>query len=91
MSRLIEAYPVELDLTIVTPPASDVDPAPLLRAKYGVRDAQELAAYWNVQFAGKKEPDSGMVRDIGTVLIRPVLSLADEPQGTRGVAGDRIR
>ena len=70
VARLVDAYPIDLEVTVVTPPAADVDPAPLLRARYAVKDAQELAAYWNVHFPGKKEPDSGMVRDIGTVLIR---------------------
>jgi 2-hydroxychromene-2-carboxylate isomerase len=70
VQRLLEAYKVELTFHVVTPPASDVDPAPLLRAKYAVRDAQALAAYWDVDFPGKKDPDSGMVRDIGTVLVR---------------------
>jgi len=69
VSRLVEAYPVELEVHTITPPASDVDPMPLLRTKYAVRDAQALAAYWDIEFAGKKEADSGMVRDIGTSLI----------------------
>jgi 2-hydroxychromene-2-carboxylate isomerase len=69
-TRLVEAYPVELGFHVVTPPASDVDAAPLLRQKYAVRDAQEMADYWDLAFPGKKEPDGGMVRDIGTVLIR---------------------
>lgn len=70
VARLLEAYPVELDLTVITPPASDVDPSPALRSKYAVRDAQQLASYWDLEFPGKKEADSGMVRDVGTVLIR---------------------
>ena len=70
LSRLLEAYPVEFTFTTITPPASDVDPAPHLRPKYALRDTQYLAEYWDVEFAGKKEPDSGMVRDIGTCLIR---------------------
>jgi 2-hydroxychromene-2-carboxylate isomerase len=70
VARLLEAYPVELELTVITPPASDVDPQPALRSKYAVRDAQQLAAYWDLEFPGKKEADSGMVRDVGTVLIR---------------------
>jgi len=70
VSRLLEAYPVELAFHVVTPPASDVDPAPALRATHAVRDAQQLAAYWDVEFAGKREADSGMVRDIGTALVR---------------------
>lgn len=70
VQRLIEAYPVELTVTVITPPASDVDPSPLLRQKYSIRDVQYLSEYWDIEFAGKKEPDSGMVRDIGTALIR---------------------
>ncbi|MCW5802921.1 MAG: DsbA family protein [Deltaproteobacteria bacterium] len=69
-SRLAQAYPVELAVRVITPPASDVDPAPALREKHAVRDAQHLAEYWDLEFPGKREADSGMVRDLGTVLIR---------------------
>ncbi len=71
VSRLIEAYPIDLEITTVTPPASDVDSFPDLRAKYAVRDAQMLAEYWDLEFAGKREADAGMVRDIGSALIKP--------------------
>ena len=67
--RLIEAYPVELEVHVVTPPAADVDPHPLLRSKHAVRDAQQLADYWDIDFPGKKEADPGAIRDAGTVLI----------------------
>ncbi len=70
VSRLLEAYPVELGFHTITPPASDVDPAPTLRPKYALKDAQYLAAYWDLEFAGKKECDAGMIRDIGSCLIR---------------------
>src|SRR6185436_7100914 len=70
VARLIEAYPVELAVHIVTPPASDVDPAPDLRARHAVRDAQLVAQYWNVEFPAHKEADSGMVREVGMALIR---------------------
>ncbi|HWO23196.1 MAG TPA: DsbA family protein [Kofleriaceae bacterium] len=70
VSRLAAAYTVDLALHVVTPPASDVDPAPGLRAVHAVRDALQLAAYWDVEFTGKREADPGMVRDIGTALIR---------------------
>jgi 2-hydroxychromene-2-carboxylate isomerase len=69
-SRLVEHYPVELEFHVITPPASDVDAFPILRAKHAVRDAQQLADYWDVDFPGKKEADPGSVRDVGTVLIR---------------------
>jgi len=42
-SRLVETYPVELAVHVVSSPASDVDPSPGLRAKHAVRDAQLLA------------------------------------------------
>jgi 2-hydroxychromene-2-carboxylate isomerase len=70
VSRLVQAYPIELAIHIVTPPASDVDPAPTMRPKHSVRDAQTLAEYWDLEFAGKKEADSGLVRDVGTAMIR---------------------
>jgi len=70
VARLVEAYPVELAVHIVTPPASDVDPAPNLRATHAVRDAQQLADYFAIDFPGKKEADPGLVRDVGTALVR---------------------
>lgn len=69
-SRLVAAYPIEIELHPVTPPASDVDAFPLQRAKHAVRDAKQLAEYWNLDFPGKREADSGAVRDVGTVLVR---------------------
>ncbi|HET9623003.1 MAG TPA: WD40 repeat domain-containing protein, partial [Kofleriaceae bacterium] len=70
VSRLIETYAVDVAVHVITPPASDVDAAPTLRPKHAVRDAQQVAAYWNVAFPGQREADSGMVRDVGTALIR---------------------
>jgi 2-hydroxychromene-2-carboxylate isomerase len=70
VSRLVEAYPVELGFHVVTPPASDVDPQPLLRTKHAVRDAQLLAEYWDLDFPGKKEADPGQAMLVGTALIR---------------------
>jgi 2-hydroxychromene-2-carboxylate isomerase len=70
VSRLVAAYPVDLAVHIVTPPASDVDPAPTLRVKHAVRDARLVADYWNVDFPGQREADSGVVRDVGTALVR---------------------
>lgn len=68
--RLAQTYPVELAVHTITPPASDVNPAPTLRPKHAVRDAQLLAEYWDIDFPGKREADSGMVRDVGTALVR---------------------
>lgn len=68
-SRLIEAYPVELAVHIVTPPASDVNAQPGMRTKHAVRDAALLAEYWDIEFPGKKETDPGVVRDVNSALI----------------------
>lgn len=70
VSRLVEAYPVELAVHVITPPASDVDPAPQMRAKHAVRDAQLLAEHFDLDFAGKKEADPGSLRDVSSALIR---------------------
>lgn len=69
-ARLVEAYPVELSFTTITPPASDVNPHPALRTQYSLKDATELADYYDIEFPGKREADAGMVRDIGAVLVR---------------------
>lgn len=70
VSRLVDAYPVELAIHIVTPPASDVNPQPGMRTKHAVRDAQVLAEYWDIEFPGKKEADPGAVRDVSSALIK---------------------
>jgi 2-hydroxychromene-2-carboxylate isomerase len=70
VSRLVEAYPVELAVHVVTPPASDVNPQPALRAKHAVRDAQLLAEYYNLDFPGKKEAEPGLLREVGSALVR---------------------
>ena len=69
-SRLIDAYPVDFAFHAITPPASDVNAHPQLRTKHGVRDAQLLAEYWDIDFPGKKEADSGAVREVSSSLIR---------------------
>jgi 2-hydroxychromene-2-carboxylate isomerase len=70
VSRLVEAYPVELAVHIITPPASDVDPAPSMRFKHAVRDAQQLADFYELDFPGKKEAEPGALREIGSALVR---------------------
>ncbi len=68
--RLVKAYGVELAVHTITPPASDVAPLGTIRQKHSVRDAINLADYWDLDFPGKKEADSGIVREVGTALIR---------------------
>ena len=70
VARLVEVYPVELAVHVITPPASDVDPAPTLREAHAVRDARELAAYWDVEFPATRPADPGLLRDVGTAMIR---------------------
>ncbi|HTR54154.1 MAG TPA: DsbA family protein [Kofleriaceae bacterium] len=69
-SRLVDAYRIELAVHVITPPASDVNAQPAMRAKHAVRDAQQLAEYWDLDFPGKREADSGALRDAGTILVR---------------------
>lgn len=69
-SRLVEAYPVELDVHVISAPASDVNAHPELRTKHAVRDAQLLTDYWDLDFPGKKEADPGAVREAASALIR---------------------
>ncbi|NVB80554.1 MAG: hypothetical protein HOV81_19325 [Kofleriaceae bacterium] len=68
--RLARAYGVDLAVHVVTPPASDVNAQPALRAKHAVRDAQLLAEYWDIDFPGKKEPDPTALREVSSALIR---------------------
>jgi 2-hydroxychromene-2-carboxylate isomerase len=71
VDRLLRIYPVEFTFTVVTPPAADVSAQPKLRQTYGIRDCIELARYWDLDFPDRdKDPDAGMVRDVGAVLIR---------------------
>ncbi|HUQ01143.1 MAG TPA: DsbA family protein [Kofleriaceae bacterium] len=69
--RLTVAYPIDLRFHFVSPPASDVDPAPDMRRKHALRDAIELAQFWDVDFPGKKEVDPGPLRRGGQILIKP--------------------
>jgi 2-hydroxychromene-2-carboxylate isomerase len=68
--RLVDAYPIEIAFHVVTPPASDVDPQPALRSVHAVRDCQQLADYWDVEFGAKKPADAGVLRDVGSALVR---------------------
>lgn len=73
--RLVDAYGVELDFHVITPPASDVNAQPAMRTKHAVRDAQQLADFYAIDFAGKKEADPTAQREVGTSLVR------DRPAG----------
>ncbi|MBE7449356.1 MAG: DsbA family protein [Kofleriaceae bacterium] len=70
-ARLAAAYPVELRFHLVSPPAADVDPAPALRRQHALRDAAELAGYWDVDFPGTKELEPGGLRRGNQILIVP--------------------
>ena len=55
VERLVAAYPVELAVHVISPPASDVDPAPELRARHAVRDAQQLAEELSQRFLWRSQ------------------------------------
>jgi len=69
--RLAKAYPIELRFHLVSTPAADVDPAPHLRVYHALRDAIDLAHYWDVEFPGKKPLEPIALRKTGQILIRP--------------------
>jgi 2-hydroxychromene-2-carboxylate isomerase len=69
--RLAVAYPIDLRFHFVSPPASDVDPAPDKRLKHSLRDAIELSQFWDVDFPGKRDLDPGALRRGGQILIKP--------------------
>ncbi len=68
--RLAELYPITMRFHLVGPPAADVDPAPVLRTKYAVKDAAELALHWDVELPTVREPDGNEVKKVCSVLIR---------------------
>lgn len=70
VERLLKVYPVELGFHAITPPAADVDGPPGLRAKHAVRDAHQLADFYDLEFTGKREADSGMLRDVQSAMIK---------------------
>jgi 2-hydroxychromene-2-carboxylate isomerase len=70
VARLARAYPVEMAFHLVSPPASDIDIEPALRSRHAVRDAQDLAAHWDVEFPGKKELEAQVIRRAGSVLVK---------------------
>jgi len=70
VERLAARYPVEWRFHVVSPPAADVDPRPGERLAYGVHDARELAAHWDVEFPGNRPVDQGSARWASSVLIR---------------------
>jgi 2-hydroxychromene-2-carboxylate isomerase len=70
VDRLARAYPVEMAFHLISPPATDVDPEPLLRARYAVRDAIDVAQHWDVEFPGKKELEAQVTRRAGSVLVK---------------------
>jgi 2-hydroxychromene-2-carboxylate isomerase len=97
--RLVAAYGVELAVHVVSPPASDVDPAPTLRTRHAVRDAHELAGYWDLEFPGKREADPTLLRKVTSSLIRPrppaeqlraILELGAAMWAADGKAVDRL-
>lgn len=71
VERLAARYPVEWRMHVVSPPASDVDPHPALRAAHAVRDARDLAEHWDLDFPARTKPlDGQTTRWTQSVLIR---------------------
>jgi 2-hydroxychromene-2-carboxylate isomerase len=74
--RLARAYPIELAVHVVTPPASDVDPEPQLRRRLALRDARDTAAHLDLDFPAKGDAEPGAVRRANQIMIRERAPLA---------------
>jgi 2-hydroxychromene-2-carboxylate isomerase len=70
LARLVAHYGVPFELHIVSRPASDVTPETIMRDAYAVRDAQELAMYYDLEFPGRKTADPGIAVRMASGLIR---------------------
>jgi 2-hydroxychromene-2-carboxylate isomerase len=70
VERLLRVYQIDFAFHFVAPPEADVAPEPAMRLRHGVRDARELAAFWDLEFDGKKEPDPTLLRKASSALIR---------------------
>lgn len=70
LSRLVAAYGVPFELHVISRPASDVVTSLAMRDAYSVRDCQELAHYYDLDFPGKKTADPGIAVRMASGLIR---------------------
>src|SRR5690606_34263987 len=58
VTRLRERYQREWQFYLAPPPSPDVDPDPVLRKKWAIRDARELATRFDLAFpSGTDNPD----------------------------------
>jgi 2-hydroxychromene-2-carboxylate isomerase len=69
--RLARAYPVEVAVHVVTPPASDVDHAGDMRRKHATRDARDLASHWDLEYPGKGDAEPNAVKRASQIMIKP--------------------
>ena len=70
VARLVDAYPLDLELNIVPAAAAEVDPEPQLRAAHAVRDAQALASFYELTFPAQPiTPTPDRVRRANAVAL----------------------
>jgi 2-hydroxychromene-2-carboxylate isomerase len=70
VARLVDAYPLDLELNIVPAAAAEVDPEPQLRAAHAVRDAQALARFYDLTFPARAiTPTPDRVRRANAVAL----------------------
>jgi 2-hydroxychromene-2-carboxylate isomerase len=70
LARLVAHYQVPFELHVVSRPATDVCAEVVMRDAYAVRDAQELAKFYDLDFPGKKTADPGIAVRMASGLIR---------------------
>ncbi|MEZ4360857.1 MAG: DsbA family protein [Kofleriaceae bacterium] len=72
LARLVAHYELPFEVHVVGRPASDVVTSLAQRDAYAVRDCQELAAYYDLDFPGRKTADPGLALRMASGLIRPL-------------------
>lgn len=72
LARLVAAYEIPFEVHAISRPASDVTTALGVRDAYAVRDCQELARYYDLEFPGKKTADAGIALRVNSGLVRPL-------------------
>ena len=72
VARLVDAYPLDLEITVVPAAAAEVDPEPQLRAAHAVRDARALASFYELSFSPRSDtPRPDRVRRANAVALLP--------------------
>lgn len=85
VTRLRERYERDWQFFLTPPPSPDVDPDPVLRKKWAIRDARELATRYDLTFpTGTDSPDPVPVQRGNQILI-PARDFGEQLQAALAV------